>query len=261
MLLLLLFQMPTTRDAWLAVAEGFETTWQFPHCLGALDGKHVKVQAPINSGSEFFNYKHDFSIILLALADSDYNFLFADIGTHGRMSDGGVFSDSLLCQKINENDEVFPESIPLPGRNMPVPYVFVSDAAFALSKRLMKPYPGVPPYGSQQRIFNQQLSRARVVIECSFGIMTSVFRVFAKPMLLQPEKATIITLTCVILHNFLKRSRTSRNLYIPEGMINRIAQEQQNVLVPLEQTPRRPTENARQIRDEFSRYFFLRRQT
>lgn len=106
---------------------------------------------------------------MLALADSDYNFLFADIGTHGRISDRGVFSDSLLCQKINEN-EVFPESIPLPARNMPMPYVFVSDAAFALSKRLMKPCPGVPPCGSQQRIFNQQLSRARVVIECSFGM-------------------------------------------------------------------------------------------
>lgn len=253
--------MPTTNDEWLVVAQGFENTWQFPHCLGAMDGKHVKLQAPINSGSEFFNYKHNFSIILLALADSDYNFLFADIGTHGRMSDGGVFNDSLLYERIHGNDDNFPESVPLPGRNMPVPYVFVSDAAFALSRRVMKPYPGVPPHGSQKRVFNQQLSRARAVIECTFGIMTSVFRVFEKPMLLQPEKAAIITLTCVILHNFLKRSRTSRNMYMSEGIIDHISHERQSILTPLGQTPRRPTENAREIRDEFSTYFFLRRQT
>lgn len=246
--------MPATRKEWLVVANGFENTWQFPHCLGALDGKHVKLQAPISSGSEFFNYKHNFSIILLALADSEYNFLFADIGTHGRMSDGGVFNDSLLYERIIKNDANFPEAIPLPGRRMSVPYVFVADAAFALSSSVMKPYPGVPPYGSPNRIFNQQLSRARVVIECTFGIMTSVFRVFAKPMLLQPEKAKIITFTCVFLHNFLKKSKSSRNMYMPEG-IDRILTGQQNLLTPLQQTPRRSTDKAREIRDEFANYF------
>lgn len=176
--------MPATREEWLAVAKGFENTWQFPHCLGALDGKHVNLQAPIKSGFEFFNCKHSFSIILLALADSDYNFLFADIGTHGRMSDGGVFNDSLLYQQIITNKANFPEVTPLPGRNRPVPYILVADAAaFALSSSAMKPYSGVPSYGSRERIFNQRLSRARVVVECTFGIMTSVFRVFAKPIL------------------------------------------------------------------------------
>ena len=216
------------------------------------------LQAPVNSGSEFFNYKHNFGIILLAVADSDYNFLFADVGTHGRMSDGGVFNDSLLYEKIERNDANFPEATSLPGRNVAVPYVFVADAAFALSAKIMKPFPGVPPPGSPQRMFNQQLSRARVVIESSFGIMTSVFRVLGKPMLLQPQKAAIITLTCVILHNFLKKSPHSRNIYMPEA--NHIPDEQQNCLMPLEQVPRRSTENAREIRDEFANYLDLRRQ-
>ncbi|KAJ8963591.1 hypothetical protein NQ314_005532 [Rhamnusium bicolor] len=171
------------------------------------------------------------------------------------MSNGGVFNDSLLYHKI-QNTENFPEATCFPGRKVPVPYVFVADAAFALSDRIMKPYPGVSPYGSQQRIFNQHLSRARVVIECTFGIMTSVFRVFEKPMLLQPDKAAIITLTCVILHNFLKKSRTSRNMYVPKGTIERLIQEEQNLLLPLTQTPRRPTEKAKRIRQEFAAYLY-----
>nr|CAI5856057.1 unnamed protein product [Callosobruchus analis] len=123
----------------------------------------------------------------------------------------------------------------------------------------MKPYPGVPPNGSQQRMFNQHLSRTRVVIECTFGILISVFRLFEKPVLLQPEKATLITLTCVILHNFLKKSRTSKNMYMPEGTIERFLEEGQNLLVPLTQTPKRATQNAKQIRDEFASYFYALR--
>lgn len=213
--------------------------------------------APINSGSEYFNYKNSFSIILLGLADSDCNFLFADIGTHGRMSDGGVFYDSLIYTEIQEN-EIFPEASSLPGRDVPVPYVFVADAAFSLSERIMKPYPGVPPNESRQRIFNQHLSRARVVIECTFGILTSAFRVFEKTHVATARKGNI-TLTCVILHNFLKKSKTSQSMYMPEGTIERFLQEGHNLLVPLTQIPRRATQNAKQIRDEFASYFYTLR--
>ncbi|CAH1989367.1 unnamed protein product [Acanthoscelides obtectus] len=83
--------MPQNDQGWLEVARGFETKWKCPHCLGAIDGKHIKIESPINSGSEFYNYKHNFSIILLAVAD----FYFADVGTHGRMNDAGVFNDTI----------------------------------------------------------------------------------------------------------------------------------------------------------------------
>lgn len=246
--------MPQNEHEWLEIAREFEIKWQFPHCLGAIDGKHIKIQSPINSGSEFYNYKHNFSIILLAVADSDYNFLFADVGTHGRMSDGGVFNDSMLYNKIYGTDSLFPQDAPLPDRNLSVPYVFVADGAFALSKRIMKPFPGTPPVGSQNRKFNSRLSRARVVIECAFGIMTSVFGVLKTNMLLQPEKASIITLTCVVLHNFLKKSEHSHRMYMPEGNIDNVLEMQQ--LRSLDQIPIRTTENAREIRNEFASYFY-----
>ncbi|CAK1582633.1 unnamed protein product [Parnassius mnemosyne] len=247
-------KMPQNEHEWLEIAREFEIKWQFPHCLGAIDGKHIKIQSPINSGSEFYNYKHNFSIILLAVADSDYNFLFADVGTHGRMSDGGVFNDSMLYNKIYGPDSFFPQDAPLPDRHLPVPYVFVADGAFALSKRIMKPFPGTPPVGSQNRKFNSRLSRARVVIECAFGIMTSVFGVLKTNILLQPEKASIITLTCVVLHNFLKKSQHSYRMYMPEGNIDNVLEEQQ--LRSLDQVPIRTTENAREIRNEYASYFY-----
>jgi hypothetical protein len=33
----------------------FYSLWQFPNCIGAIDGKYTEIQAPHNSGSLFFN--------------------------------------------------------------------------------------------------------------------------------------------------------------------------------------------------------------
>uniref|UniRef100_A0AAG5D0Z1 DDE Tnp4 domain-containing protein n=1 Tax=Anopheles atroparvus TaxID=41427 RepID=A0AAG5D0Z1_ANOAO len=84
-------QVPSTREEWLRVSDNFEAKWNFPHAIGAIDGKHVRIQAPKNSGSHYFNYKIFFSIVLMAIVDADYNFLYADVGCQGRMSDGGLW--------------------------------------------------------------------------------------------------------------------------------------------------------------------------
>jgi len=69
------FQTPTTVRQWKTVAEGFWTQWNFPNCLGALDGKHVRMRPPPDSGSLCYNYKHFNSVILMALVDACYRFL------------------------------------------------------------------------------------------------------------------------------------------------------------------------------------------
>ncbi|XP_076545696.1 uncharacterized protein LOC143305546 [Osmia lignaria lignaria] len=71
-------KMPSTPNDWLAISQKFEELWNFPHCVGAMDGKHVVLQAPAHSGSDFYNYKSQFSIVLFALVDADYNFLYVD---------------------------------------------------------------------------------------------------------------------------------------------------------------------------------------
>lgn len=68
---------------WKESAEGFFKKWQFPNCIGALDGKHIRIEAPPMSGSKYFCYKKFFSIILMAICDYKYRFLWVNIGQFG----------------------------------------------------------------------------------------------------------------------------------------------------------------------------------
>lgn len=76
----------------MEVAKGFSNRWNFHHCLGAIDGKHVAIKSPPESGSVYYNYKGFFSIILLAVVDADYKFLWTSIGANGSASDCGVYN-------------------------------------------------------------------------------------------------------------------------------------------------------------------------
>jgi hypothetical protein len=76
------FHCPQTADEWLTVATDFWNRWQFPNCLGAIDGKHVVLKKPALSGSKYYNYKHTFSVVLMGLVDSNYRYryvIFANI--------------------------------------------------------------------------------------------------------------------------------------------------------------------------------------
>lgn len=125
------------------IAQQYETVWNFPNCLGAIDGKHIVIQCPMNKCSEFYNYKGRFSVILLALVDAQYRFTFVDIGCQGRISDGGVFNNSSLYSKLQTGQLHLPPDRELPSFGKPSPYVFIGDAAFALSRHMMKPYSGI----------------------------------------------------------------------------------------------------------------------
>ena len=91
---------PSTADEWEIIAKKFNERWDFPNCFGAIDGKHVVMQPPSEAGSQFFNYKLTHSIVSLAVAGPDYECLFADIGTNGRVSDGGVWNKSKIALMI-----------------------------------------------------------------------------------------------------------------------------------------------------------------
>jgi len=122
-----------------------------------------------------YNYKPFFGIVLFALVGAYYNFIYANIGCQGRISDGGVFKNYDLYKKIENNSLKVPQALPLPQRSIHMPFVFVADEAFPLTEVIMKPFFGNHSTMSKERILTYRLSRCRRVVENVFGICSSVF--------------------------------------------------------------------------------------
>ena len=213
---------PNTPEKWQQVAQEFYEKWNFPNALGAIDGKHVVMQAPARSGSAFFNYKKQHSIVLMAVCSATYKFLLVDIGDSGRQSDGSVYANSNLGYAIENNQLQIPKAAKLPNSNRVLPYTFIGDDAFGLKPHMMKPYP-LQNLPTDKRIFNYRLSRARRVVENVFGIAASRFRILRRPIISQVSKVVLITKAVVALHNFLMNiSKTSDNYnYCPQNFADR----------------------------------------
>jgi hypothetical protein len=87
--------MPKPSDSrWEVISFGLDGKANFPHCIGAVDRKHIRIIKPEHSGSMYFNYKDYFSFVLLAVADSEYRFTFVDIGAYGKDCDSTIFKET-----------------------------------------------------------------------------------------------------------------------------------------------------------------------
>ena len=89
-------QPPKTSEDWKRIAKDFFNIWNLPHCIGAIDGKYIRIKAPINSGSVFYNYKGYFSMALMAFCDAHYVFTLVDIGSCGSNNGSGIFRKSAM---------------------------------------------------------------------------------------------------------------------------------------------------------------------
>ncbi|KAM3918743.1 uncharacterized protein RB166_013520 isoform 2-T2 [Leptodactylus fuscus] len=190
-------------EQWKDIAENFWEVTRFPNCVGAVDGKHIRIQKPARSGSLFYNYKEYFSIVLMAIADAQYRFLAVDIGAYDHTNESRIFKDSDMGRRIYSENFGLPAPKPFPGTDgPPMPFVVVGNEAFQMCGNLLKPYSN-RGLNFQKRIYSYRLSRAWRRVECAFGILTAKWRIFTTTIQLKPESVDDIVKACVVLHNFL----------------------------------------------------------
>lgn len=235
-----------TQDDFKKTSEEFYHRTNFPNVIGAVDGKHIEITKPNQSGSLYYNYKNYFSIILMAICDANYCFTSIEVGAFGGSPDSNFFKNTSFYRQLQLGLINLPQPNTLPndpnGRNMP--FVLIGDEAFGLSEHVLRPYPS-RNLTVQQRIYNYRLTRARRMIECSFGILSNKWRILTKAIELQPDRTISVVKACCILHNFV---RIKDGFQFDDTLFDSPIQGLQPIGV-------RSNNTGLEIRDYFARYF------
>ena len=187
----------TSEDEIRHVMGKFGEEWQFPYAFAAVDGSHLPIKCP-NGGAQvmkqYFNFKGFYSIVLTALFDAEYRFIWASVGAPGNTHDSTSLQSTNLSRKIVEGD--FIPNVAQKIEDVEIPPFILGDGAFPL----MKPH-GDAVLPDNKCYFNFRHSRARLVTEGAFGRLKSRFRVLYRKCECNKETVKLYGLGCVVLHN------------------------------------------------------------
>ncbi|XP_062617902.1 putative nuclease HARBI1 [Saccostrea cucullata] len=134
---------------------------EFQNILGAIDGSHIPIKAPVQQPQAYFNRKKFYSIVLLACCNSKMEFTYVWTGNPGSTHDATVLRFSDLFQNSNK---------------IPNGYCILGDSAFPIMEWLITPFRDCGNLTQQQRRFNYVHSKCRQVIERAFGMLKCRFR-------------------------------------------------------------------------------------
>lgn len=193
----------TVKD-WEEISNGFEKQAHFPMCLGAIDGKHIRIENFPHAGSMNYNYKHFYSIVLLAVVDADYKFLYVDIGAYGKDCDSSILQKTEFWKRMKSGNLNIPQPRRLPGLDTKVPYVFIGDSAFPIEEHILKDFSN-HNLSVTQRVYNYRLHRARLYVECAFGILSNKWRILHRPLNVSRKFSKNIVKATVMLHNIVRK--------------------------------------------------------
>jgi hypothetical protein len=252
--------MPTpTTEVWKQAERGYRYRWNFPNCVGAIDGKHVIMHAPSNSGSLYRNYKYSFSMVLMAIVDPWKRFTAIEVGDIGSNCDGAIFQNCLMGRRICAGKFGFPEDKALPGMEDrgKVAHCIVADEAFPLRSNVMRPFPGRKKntLTDDEKLFNYRMSRPRLTSENTFGGTVQTFRIFHRKIYLNPDSTRDVVYATCVLHNYLTKVDTSFLQQMPdeEPLVN--LDEYEAVARIPANTARNPALDAVSCRNLFVEYF------
>jgi len=193
--------MPCTEQEFKQKMKEMNDKWQFPFCWAAIDGCHIPIKCPPTGAAsckEYHNFKNFYSVVLMAMVDSRYRFIWGSCGFPGNSHDAIIFQSTALWEKLKGDD--FIPDIGHKVADITIRPLVIGDSAFPFQPWLLKPYTNAI-LTEKQRYFNYRLSRARMVTEGAYGQLKGRWRVLLRKNESEPFQVKTTTLACMVLHN------------------------------------------------------------
>ena len=132
---------PKTEQEFKECMITFDEEWQFLCCFGVVDGCHLPIKCPdggLEAYKEYHNFKNFYSILLMAIVDVKYRFIWASCGFPDNNHDSVIFQSTNLYEQVTVHSLI--PAIAKEQDGTDIPPLIIADSAFPLSTWIMKPY-------------------------------------------------------------------------------------------------------------------------
>lgn len=192
-------KFPFTNQEIFATRQTFEGFTNLPNVVGAIDVTHIQIKNPTETGTDYFSRLDQHDVVVQAVVDGEKRFLDVATGFPGSMPESRVLMKSSLYQRIMGGELLTEQSVKFGGRDIRA--VLVGNSAYPLFPWLLKPY-HESTNDPLEINFNKQLSSARELIECAFGLLKGRWRILQKRLDSNVAFTNHVITACCVLHNF-----------------------------------------------------------
>ncbi|XP_008183345.1 putative nuclease HARBI1 [Acyrthosiphon pisum] len=182
-----------SRQECLVIEERFKSKGGISGVIGAIDGTHINVKAPLKQADSYTNRKLSKSMIVQAVCTEGKILTNISVGFPGRIHDARILVNSELYKQVTENG---------PSSLFYNKYHLLGDTAYPNREWLITPFKNYGNITRRKTKFNYLHAKTRVAIECAFGLLKGRWRRLLYLNKTKIENAPKVILTCCFLHNF-----------------------------------------------------------
>ncbi|KAG2996199.1 hypothetical protein PC121_g20745 [Phytophthora cactorum] len=186
-----------TADERKKIAKRVCAGYDFPHCVGVMDGTLIPLAfQPILNGEDYYTRKGSYALNALICCDGRAKVTYALTGWPGCTHDNRVWSNFRICRSP---ESFFSQSVYL-----------LTDSAFRASRYVVPPFKNLPgaAIALDQDFFNTKLANIRIRTEHCIGLFKGRLQHFKGVCVLirsRGDLVRIIRLFCssLVIHNLL----------------------------------------------------------
>lgn len=160
----------------------------FPGIVGAVDGTHVRIQAPSAHEVAFVNRKSYHSINVQLIAGDDCKILDVVTNWPGSIHDSRILRESTIGRQMERSVHAG---------------ILLGDSGYPCRRWLMTPH--LQPQNQLQVRYNSSHSTTRAVVERTTGQLKHRFHCLHSELRVKMKHCCPIIVACCVLHNIAKQ--------------------------------------------------------